>query len=163
MQDFQTESNSSQETFDLGVKISKKLSIAPHTGHIIALNGDLGSGKTCLTKGIAHGLGVTETVTSPTYTIVNEYLYSGNREQGTTGNREHVAGSRFLYHIDTYRLDGERDFEDIGGVEILSSDNICIIEWSDKIINLLPDDTITINIEITGPETRKITIKGINL
>ena len=148
-------SNSVDETFDLGVKISKKLSIAPRTGHIIALNGDLGSGKTCLTKGIACGLGVTETVTSPTYNIVNEFFL--------VGSGKWVVGSRVLYHIDAYRLNDERDFEDIGGQDILSSDNICIIEWSEKIKNLLPEDTITINIEITGLETRKITIKGISL
>jgi len=137
---------SPEQTFKIGQNIAKNLK--PGYGHIIALNGELGSGKTCLTKGIADSLGIKETITSPTYTIVNEYL---------------LEGSGVLYHIDTYRLNDERDFEDIGGVEILSSNNICIIEWSDKIKNLLPENVITINIEITGLETRKITIKGIEI
>ncbi|MDR2964847.1 MAG: tRNA (adenosine(37)-N6)-threonylcarbamoyltransferase complex ATPase subunit type 1 TsaE [Treponema sp.] len=142
MQGFQIESNSSEETLEFGKKIAKNLK----PGQIIALNGELGSGKTCLTKGIALGIGIKETVTSPTYTIISEYP---------------VNNEILFYHVDAYRLNTERDFTDIGGEEILYSGGFCIIEWSDKIKNLLPNNTISIFIEITGQEKRNITVKGI--
>jgi len=139
-------STSPQETIDLGKRIAALLT----PGSVIALNGPLGSGKTCLAKGIADGLGITENVTSPTYTIISEYK-SG----------EH--GSPALYHIDAYRLNNDRDFEDIGGPEIIaSSDGISIIEWSERISKSLPHNAITIDLEITGASSRLIRIHGLD-
>ena len=133
-------SDSPDSTFAVGTKIAPLLS----GGSVIALEGNLGSGKTCLAKGIASGLGVTENLTSPTYTIISEY-----------------SGSPALYHIDAYRLNNDEDFENIGGSEIVNSDGISIVEWSDKIKKSLPENTITITIKITGPSSRSILIHGL--
>jgi tRNA threonylcarbamoyladenosine biosynthesis protein TsaE len=138
-------SNSPQETIALGRRIAALLT----PGSVIALNGPLGSGKTCLAKGIAGGLGINENVTSPTYTIISEYQ-SGEQ------------GSPTLYHIDAYRLNNDRDFEDIGGPEIIASAGISVIEWSERIPKSLPENTITINLEITGASSRLIRIHGLD-
>jgi len=136
-------SNSPDETVALGKKIARFLC----PGSIAAVTGALGSGKTCLTKGIALGLGVTENITSPTYTIINEYQRDG---------------SPSLFHIDAYRLSGCKDFEDIGGVDIIHSGGISIIEWSERIFDLIPANSIFITIEIKGGSSRLIKIKGID-
>ena len=107
----------------------------------MALQGTLGSGKTVFAAGIANGLGIGENITSPTYTIINEY-----------------AGSPVLYHIDAYRLDDDRDFRNIGGDEIINSAGISVIEWSERIPESLPDNAIKVSIEITGPSSRLIKI-----
>jgi len=139
-------STSPQETIELGRRIAALLT----PGSVIALNGPLGSGKTCLAKGIACGLGINENVTSPTYTIISEYQ---NGKQGCST----------LYHIDAYRLNNDRDFEDIGGPEIIaSSDGISVIEWSERIPKSLPRNTITIDLEITGASSRLIKIHGLD-
>jgi tRNA threonylcarbamoyladenosine biosynthesis protein TsaE len=131
---------SPDETFEIGRRIATLL----FPGSVIALNGALGSGKTYLTKGIASGLGVNEIITSPTYTIISEY-----------------QTSCIFYHIDVYRLNGDKDFEDIGGNEIIQSGGICVIEWGAKIPKSLPKETITIYIEITGNSSRLIRIEGL--
>ena len=143
--------SSPEETFMAGKEISEHLS----PGSVIALSGALGSGKTQLAKGIASGLGITENITSPTYTIINEYRLAGEQRTRTFGseNREIT-----FYHIDVYRLDNEKDFEDIGGEEILYSDGICVIEWSERIAKLLPEDCINISIEVTGDFSRVIQV-----
>jgi tRNA threonylcarbamoyladenosine biosynthesis protein TsaE len=110
---------------------------------VLALNGTLAAGKTTITKGIARGLGVDETVTSPTFTIVSEY-----------------SGRLPLYHIDTYRLDSAESFTDIGGEDMLYGDGVCVVEWSEKIAELLPENTITLQIDLEDAETRKITLSG---
>jgi len=134
-------SNSPQDTFAAGRKIAGYLC----AGSVAALTGTLGSGKTLLASGIACGLGVDENITSPTYTIINEYsLLDSN--------------TSVLYHIDVYRLDGDRDFAEIGGVEILNSNGISVIEWSERIPKSLPDNAITVSLEITGPSSRLIKI-----
>jgi len=115
-------------------------------GSVIALEGNLGSGKTCLAKGIACGLGI-ENLTSPTYTIISEYPISSPYST--------------LYHIDTYRLNNDEDFENIGGSEILNSGGISIVEWSEKIKKSLPENTITITIKITGTSSRLLQIYGL--
>jgi len=130
-------SNSPQDTFAAGRKIAGLLS----AGSVVALRGTLGSGKTLLAAGIAGGLGISENITSPTYTIINEY-----------------ENSPVFYHIDVYRLKGDRDFQEIGGVEIINSDGISVIEWSDLIPKSMPDNTLTISLEITGPSSRLIKI-----
>jgi len=138
----ETVSSSPEETIALGQRIASLL--VP--GTVLALQGSLGSGKTCLTKGIALGLGITDPITSPTYTIINEY------DSPTP-----------LYHIDAYRLNNEEEFEQIGGSELICGSGISIIEWSCRIKKILPDNTININIEITGPLSRLIKIDSLGL
>jgi tRNA threonylcarbamoyladenosine biosynthesis protein TsaE len=132
---------SPEETFFIGKCVAAFLS----SGSVIALDGELGSGKTSFARGIAAGLGINENLTSPTYTIINEY-----------------PCSPVLYHIDAYRLNSERDFEEIGGNEIINSDGICIVEWSERILKTLPCNTIAVSMKITGLSSRLIQIKGIN-
>jgi tRNA threonylcarbamoyladenosine biosynthesis protein TsaE len=122
----------------LGERFAEKLK----KGSVIALKGGLGAGKTCLVKGIARGLGVTESVTSPTYTIVSEYH--------TRLNGEIVP----LYHIDAYRLNGDEDFENTGAGELMGGGGVTVIEWSERIPRSIPPDAIHIDIEITGPQSR---------
>ena len=133
-------SASPQETIAFGEYIAGLL----EPGSVIALQGGLGSGKTCFAKGIARGLGITETITSPTYTIISEY-----------------TGSISLYHIDVYRLGGDEDFGQIGGPELISGRGISIIEWSDRIPQSLPKDAVTVTMEISGPQTRVIRVYGL--
>ena len=132
---------------DETIKTGRRIASFLKSGSIIALNGNLGSGKTCLAKGIACGLGINENITSPTFAIINEYQ---NQEFN-------------FYHIDAYRLNNEKEFEDVGGNEIFYQGGICVIEWSQKIQKSLPDNTITINIEITGQQERLISIKGLDI
>jgi tRNA threonylcarbamoyladenosine biosynthesis protein TsaE len=105
------------------------------------LNGELGSGKTCLAKGIAKGLGINDNITSPTYTILNEY-----------------PG---MNHIDAYRLNNEKDFEDIGGIDIINSGNVSVIEWGQRISKCIPQGAVVISLEITGADTRLVSIEGL--
>jgi tRNA threonylcarbamoyladenosine biosynthesis protein TsaE len=108
-------------------------------GSVIALTGDLGSGKTCLTQGIAKGLGVPEHlyVTSPSYVLVNEY-----------------PGSLRLFHLDLYRIDNVAQLDDIGIDEILGSDDVAVIEWAEKMEDFLPEERLFISISIIDDETR---------
>ena len=115
-------------------------------GTIISLRGSLGAGKTVFAKGFAEGLGITEAIVSPTFTLVQEY-----------------DGRLKLYHLDLYRLSGEDEFESMGGEDFLYSDGVALIEWSEKIEDMLPDDTIFINITINEDLTRSIEIRGIEL
>ncbi|GHV53804.1 tRNA (adenosine(37)-N6)-threonylcarbamoyltransferase complex ATPase subunit type 1 TsaE [Spirochaetia bacterium] len=139
--------SSPEETLQLGERLAPYL----RPGSVVALRGGLGAGKTCLVKGIARGLGITEEVTSPTYTIISEY-----------------AGTRFpfgtlpLYHIDAYRLTGDDDFAGLGGEEILYGSGISVIEWSERLPRSLPPEAITIDIEICGGENRTIRITGVD-
>jgi tRNA threonylcarbamoyladenosine biosynthesis protein TsaE len=138
---FQTEfvSSSPEETEALGERIARRLK----PGSVVALRGGLGSGKTCLTRGIARGMGITETVTSPTYTIITEY-----------------PGPVPLYHIDVWRLSGDEDFESAGGLELLGGDGIAVIEWSERLEHSLPPEAVTVSLDISGPENRRIRVSG---
>lgn len=124
-----------EETFALGVKTGGLL----RPGDIIAFRAPLGAGKTVFTKGVARALGVTENVTSPTYTVISEY-------EGRFG---------MFYHIDAYRLGGAADFENSGGAEILNSGAICVVEWSERIEELLPPSVIIVSIKICEDEKRE--------
>jgi tRNA threonylcarbamoyladenosine biosynthesis protein TsaE len=121
------------------MRITKNL----RPGSIIALHGGLGVGKTCFTSGIARGLGIKETVTSPTYTIISEY-------EGTLPS----FGKLPFYHIDAYRLSGEDDFANIGGEELIAKDGISVVEWSERIPSSIPRDAFMIDIEIIGGNKR---------
>ena len=131
-----------QQTMDIGERIAAQLG----QGSVIAMQGGLGSGKTCLVKGIGRGLGIAQTITSPTYTIVCEY-----------------QGSFELYHIDAYRLTCEEDFDQLGLDEIIGIKGVTIIEWSERVIKSLPKDAVKINIEIVKDDTRLIRIYGLEL
>jgi len=135
-------SSSAEETFGIG----KNLAALLHSGSIVALRGQLGAGKTCLVKGIASALGVTEEVTSATYTIVCEY----------------DASSCPLYHIDAYRLQTPEDFSAIGGEDIIFGSGISLIEWSDRIEGFIPAEAIQVTIEIVDGNTRCIRIEQID-
>jgi tRNA threonylcarbamoyladenosine biosynthesis protein TsaE len=114
-------------------------------GDIVALIGELGAGKTSLTQGIARGLGVPEEyqITSPSFTLINEY-----------------HGKATLYHFDLYRLKGPVDLEDVGYEEYISGNGVKVIEWADKIINILPDDTLFISFTYIDENERELSITG---
>ena len=133
-------SASPEETEALGERFARELLKA---GSVVALKGGLGAGKTCFTRGIARALGITDNVTSPTYTIVSEYAA---RLNGQTIP---------LYHIDAYRLNGDEDFENTGADELIGqAAGIAVIEWSERIPRSIPAGAITAEIEITGPQSR---------
>ena len=131
--------NSPLETEAIGAALSKILT----PGSVIAYRGDLGAGKTAFTRGLARGLGVGDPVTSPTYTIVNEYL----------------GGRMPLFHFDMYRLHSADDLWDIGWEDYLERGGICAVEWSENVRDAL-EDPITVTIEKLGEDTRRITIEG---
>ena len=135
-------SSSEQVTRELGKRMAGKVT----PGTVISLRGSLGAGKTVFAKGFAEGLEITEAIVSPTFTLVQEY-----------------DGRLKLYHLDLYRLSGEDEFESMGGEDFLYSDGVALIEWSEKIEDMLPDDTIFINITINEDLTRSIEIKGMEL
>ena len=132
-------SNSPLETEAVGEKLAQLL----RPGAVIAYQGDLGAGKTAFTRGLARGLGYTEPVTSPTYTIVNEYL----------------GGRLPLVHFDMDRLRSADDLWDIGWEDYLDRNGICAVEWSENVREAL-EDPILVRIEKTGEESRRITIEG---
>ena len=118
----------------------RKLAEELEAGDILALIGDLGTGKTTLTKSVAAGLGVTEDITSPTFNIVNEYH----------------SGRLPLYHFDVYRLESGADLFEIGGEEYFDAGGVCIIEWADLVAEVLPDDTKVIFLEYGAQEGERI-------
>ena len=131
--------NSPAETEALGAALGKIIT----PGTVIAYRGDLGAGKTAFTRGLARGLGVTEIVTSPTYTIVNEYL----------------SGRLPLFHFDMYRLGSADDLFDIGWDDYLDRGGVVAVEWSENVADAM-EDAIVITIEKIGDESRRITIEG---
>ena len=131
--------NSPRETEVVGEALAKKL----QPGAVIAYRGDLGAGKTAFTRGLARGLGYDEPVTSPTYTIVNEYL----------------GGRLPLFHFDMYRLRSSEDLWDIGWEDYLDRGGVCAVEWSENVADAL-EEPILITIEKLGEDARRITIEG---
>ena len=131
---------SAEETIKLGEKIARRLK----PGSMVALSGDLGAGKTTLVKGIAKGLGVKNYryVNSPSFVLVKEY-----------------KGKIPLFHFDIYRLNNLKDIEDIGYEDYLARDGVVVIEWSSKMIRILPKDHLDVTLKIKGPDERVITIK----
>lgn len=137
----QITTHSADETQALGKKLAESL----RPGDVIAYFGDLGAGKTAFTRGIAEGLGVSEQVTSPTYTIVNEYL----------------SGRLPLFHFDMYRLGSSDELFDIGWEDYLARGAVCAVEWSENVEDALQDAIrITIEKDSLAPDTRHITIEG---
>ena len=132
-------SNSPAETEAIGAALGKILT----PGAIVAYRGDLGAGKTAFTRGLARGLGYAESVTSPTYTIVNEYL----------------GGRLPLFHFDMYRLRSSDDLWGIGWDDYLDRGGVCAVEWSENVADAM-EDAITVTIEKLGDDCRRITIEG---
>ena len=125
--------------------LGKKLAAFLRPGDVIAYYGDLGAGKTAFTRGLAAGLGIREAVTSPTYTIVNEYL----------------SGRMPLFHFDMYRLSSSEELFDIGWEDYLARGGVCAVEWSENVADALTDAiSITIEKDPAQLEWRKITIEG---
>ena len=133
--------SSAEETIELGKKIGKLLK----KGDIIAMQGTLAAGKTTITKGIAQALGITDTITSPTFCLISEY-----------------EGTMPLYHMDVYRLDGTEDFINLGTDDMLYGDGVSIIEWSEKIMDELPSSTIILKITPQEDGKRLIEIDNWN-
>ncbi|MBQ4498179.1 MAG: tRNA (adenosine(37)-N6)-threonylcarbamoyltransferase complex ATPase subunit type 1 TsaE [Spirochaetaceae bacterium] len=131
--------HSADETIKLGEKIGSYLK----AGDVLAMRGTLAAGKTTITKGIARALGIEETITSPTFTIVSEY-----------------EGKLHLYHIDVYRLDSSEDFVNLGSDEMLYGNGVSIIEWSEKVQSEIPKKAITISLEANEDSSRTITISN---
>lgn len=132
-----TISRSAQATHALAAAFARDLA----AGSVVALVGDLGAGKTCFVQGMAAGLGVSPRipVNSPTYTLLNIY-----------------EGAMPLYHFDWYRLESDRALEGLGLEEYLDGDGVCVIEWADKFLHLLPRHTIRVVMTITGPAERRV-------
>lgn len=128
-------------TLDETVKLASKLADYLHAGDVITLEGELGVGKTAFTKGIAKGLHVAETVTSPTFTIIKEY-----------------EGALPLYHMDVYRL--EHSEEDIGFDEYFNGNGVSVVEWAKFVEPFLPDEKLEITLEYIDEQTRLITFKA---
>ena len=131
--------HSPEETELLGEKLAKKLK----GGEILAYRGDLGAGKTAFTRGLARGLGISDRVTSPTYTIVNEY----------------EGGRLPLFHFDMYRLDSADDLFDIGWEDYLLRGGVCAVEWSENVPEAMAD-AITVEIRKISENDRQILIEG---
>ena len=131
--------NSPEETERVGAALGKIL----EPGSILAYRGDLGAGKTAFTRGLARGLGYTEPVTSPTYTIVNEYL----------------GGRLPLFHFDMYRLASSDDLWDIGWEDYLERGGVCAVEGSENVDDAM-ENAIYVTIYKTGEESRRIVIEG---
>ena len=131
--------NSPAETEAIGAALGK--TVKP--GTVIAYRGDLGAGKTAFTRGLARGLGCTDMVTSPTYTIVNEYL----------------SGRLPLFHFDMYRLASSDDLWDIGWDDYLDRGGVCAVEWSENVDDAM-ENAIYVTIHKTGETSRRIVIEG---
>ena len=133
-------SHSPEDTEHIGEELGRTLS----PGSVVAYIGGLGMGKTAFTRGLARGLGCTGRVTSPTFTIVNEY-----------------SGTVPLFHFDMYRLDSSDDLFDIGWEDYLTRGGVCAVEWSERVTDALPEDTLWVDIARgSGEHDRIITITG---
>lgn len=123
----------------MGKKIGSKL----RPGSIIAMEGNLAAGKTTITKGIAQALGIEDTITSPTFTLISEY-----------------EGTCPLYHMDAYRLDSPEDFINLGVEDLMYGDGISVIEWSERVRDELPAAAITLRLEIREDGGRNVHIEN---
>ena len=138
-------SHNEAETEALGARLAGVLT----AGTVVAYQGGLGMGKTAFTRGLAKGFGCTDRVTSPTFTIVNEYL----------------GGRLPLFHFDMYRLPDSDALFDIGWEDYLDRGGVCAVEWSEQVADALPEDTVTVSLARHPDQEswRIITIKGVEL
>ena len=136
--------NSELETEELGARLARRL----EPGAVVAFTGDLGAGKTAFTRGLARGLGIPDRVTSPTFTIVNEY----------------EGGRLPLFHFDMYRLASSEELFDIGWEDYLVRGGVCAVEWSENVSDALEEDVISVEICRGEAESRRIIhIEGVAL
>ncbi len=129
------------KTEDNMVTLGKRIGEIAKPGMVISLRGSLGAGKTVFARGVARSLGIEEAIVSPTFTLVQEY-----------------DGRLPLYHMDLYRITSQEDFEMIGGEDMLYSNGVCLIEWSEIINEMLPKGTIFINITVNPDQSRTVKI-----
>jgi len=127
------------------VRAGESLGRTLQPGAVVALRGDLGAGKTAFTRGLSAGLGLRASVSSPTFTIVNEYYGEGEIP---------------LFHFDMYRLESENELFDIGWDDYLERGGVCAVEWSEKVPGAFPEGTIVVEIEGLGGDTRRIEIRS---
>ena len=133
------ETNSEAETVLAGEQMGKKLL----PGDVLAFYGDLGAGKTAFIRGVARGLGIASRVSSPTFTIVNEY-----------------PGPVPLFHFDMYRLGSSDELFEIGWEDYLTRGGVCCVEWTENVADAMPAEAVAVTIEKTGENVRKITVSG---
>lgn len=128
-------------TTALGRRLGQRL----FAGAVVALVGPLGAGKTHLVRALAEGLGVADSrcVTSPTFVLIQEY-----------------PGRLPIYHFDTYRLAGEAAFAELGAGEYLEGDGVCLVEWADRVPGCLPADHLRVELELTGPTSRRARLEA---
>ncbi|MCM8900315.1 tRNA (adenosine(37)-N6)-threonylcarbamoyltransferase complex ATPase subunit type 1 TsaE [Caldicoprobacter algeriensis] len=133
--------HSEQETMELGIKMGKLL----EAGDIVLLYGDLGAGKTVLTRGLVQGLGAKDVVTSPTYTLMHRY-----------------EGRVPVFHFDLYRLCGPDEVLDLGYEEFFYGDGVSIVEWPERLEYLCPEEYVRVRIEVAGDgKKRRITVDAV--
>lgn len=113
-------------------------------GTVVSLRGSLGAGKTVFARGVARALGIEEAIVSPTFTLIQEY-----------------DGRLPLYHMDLYRITGVEDFQMTGGEDMLYGNGVCLIEWSEVIDEILPPDTVYVQITVNGDSSRTVEIRGL--
>lgn len=128
------------------VRIGRVIGSGLRSGDCVALTGELGAGKTCLTQGIAGGMGVPASyvVASPTFTLINEY----------------PGRAAILYHLDLYRLSGPGDLEEIGYREYRESGGVLVVEWADRIPQAIPEEAIRVTLSYLGLKARRVQISG---
>ncbi len=136
-------SHSPEDTEDIGARLAEQL----EPGAVVAFTGDLGAGKTAFTRGLARGLGIPDRITSPTFTIVNEY----------------EGGRLPLFHFDMYRLGSADELFDIGWEDSLRRGGVCAVEWSENIADALEEDAVRVDIRRgASDQERVITIAGVS-
>lgn len=136
-------SHSPEDTEDIGARLAEQL----EPGAVVAFTGDLGAGKTAFTRGLARGLGIPDRITSPTFTIVNEY----------------EGGRLPLFHFDMYRLGSADELFDIGWEDYLRRGGVCAVEWSENIADALEEDAVRVDIRRgASDQERIITIAGVS-
>jgi len=133
--------SSVDETLRIGALLGRHLT----NGSVVSLHGELGSGKTCLTRGIALGLKVPEVfyVTSPSYALINEY-----------------PGRLLLFHVDLYRVQDVGELEELGLEDIMGRQGVTVIEWADKLVGNLPDERLAVSMSIVDDRTRALRLTG---
>ena len=133
---------SPEDTVLLGERIARSLK----PNDVVAITGELGASKTTLIQGVAKGLGINNWITSPTFTLINEF-----------------TGKLNLYHVDLYRIDSVADAEDIAIEEYFNKGGVTVIEWAEKIGPILPAGTVEIKISIVSDNERSLEIKGLSI
>lgn len=135
-------SSSAEQSVRLGVRLGEMLDV----GDLICLSGELGTGKTTFAQGIGRGWGAAQSITSPTFVVVNEY--------------PRMRGREVLYHIDCYRLESQADFFSAGLTDILDSDNVIMVEWPERIISFLPENRFWIDLRFINDTKRGLRFKA---